>query len=296
MNKKAQKFLCSLGIDSFKGQTIFLSGGTSGIGYEAALMLSEMGASLIIGARNKEKAHKVEETIKSINSEAKIRFLFYEQSDVVSIQQLGESLKGTKLDVAILNAGVFHPQKGSQASNKCSLTFMTNAVGSYALAFSLASSHPETRIVLVSSLAKRRPKSYDYQTCLTSKPLPRFREYCVSKEAIANTFYLLKNNKHSAMLVEPGVVATNIYRNFPKWIMPLARSFMSLVALPSWKGALPLVVASSLTTPDFSYYRPSSFFGIYGYPKLTKEKRKDHLDCENLRLTMKNVFNIDGDF
>lgn len=89
--------------ERFKGKTIFISGGSSGIGLEMCKEFLAEGAKVIIAARNKAK---LEETQKAINSD-KLEIIQWDIADFASYKNKFDELKMfDDIDVFINNAGV----------------------------------------------------------------------------------------------------------------------------------------------------------------------------------------------
>ncbi|MFJ8363981.1 SDR family NAD(P)-dependent oxidoreductase [Streptomyces sp. NPDC093984] len=87
----------------FENQTALVTGSTSGIGREAALLLAEQGASVIVSGRN---ATKGAETVAAIEAAGgKATFVAVDLSDLESVRRLAE--QAGDVDVLVNNAGAF---------------------------------------------------------------------------------------------------------------------------------------------------------------------------------------------
>ncbi|MGW0086456.1 SDR family NAD(P)-dependent oxidoreductase [Streptomyces sp. NPDC003393] len=87
----------------FENQTALVTGSTSGIGREAALLLAEQGASVIVSGRN---AAKGAETVAAIEAAGgKATFVAADLSDLDSVRRLAE--EAGDVDVLVNNAGAF---------------------------------------------------------------------------------------------------------------------------------------------------------------------------------------------
>jgi Short-chain alcohol dehydrogenase of unknown specificity len=98
-------------IGSLEGKTIIITGGSSGIGLEAARVLSSKGANVIIAVRNLEKGESAAREIKEVYPKAIIEVMHIELSDLESVKKFAETfaLKYSRLDILINNAGVMVP-------------------------------------------------------------------------------------------------------------------------------------------------------------------------------------------
>jgi NAD(P)-dependent dehydrogenase (short-subunit alcohol dehydrogenase family) len=154
---------------------ILISGGTSGIGFEAAMALCYRGGEVVIACRNKEKAEKAKALITREVPSAKLSFVYYDQSIPASIALLGEELAKEPFDAIVLNAGIYYPEKGAAAPDGTSLTFQTNAVGTYRFFQALYAHHPHSRYVFVNSIANKRPRRGILLLILVGTAIPAMR-------------------------------------------------------------------------------------------------------------------------
>ncbi|KAK2759759.1 hypothetical protein FQN54_002493 [Arachnomyces sp. PD_36] len=95
---------------SFDGKTILLTGGSDGIGLEAAVKFLRLGASSVtIGARNTEKAEKAKAEIEQrAERPGTVRIWPLEMNNYKSVAEFAEraSKELPRIDVALLNAGL----------------------------------------------------------------------------------------------------------------------------------------------------------------------------------------------
>lgn len=99
---------------SFHGKTILITGATSGLGFEASLKFLQQGvSSLIISSRNHARGQQVKHELESRTGctgavEVWPLDMSSFQSVVEFASRVNSELKGRKLDVVILNAGIMH--------------------------------------------------------------------------------------------------------------------------------------------------------------------------------------------
>ena len=95
---------------SFNGKTILITGGTAGLGFEAAIKFVALGAStLIIGARNPEKAMKAKEAIEArTNRRGVVQIWELDMNTYSSVKAFANRVNRDieHLDIAELNAGL----------------------------------------------------------------------------------------------------------------------------------------------------------------------------------------------
>jgi NAD(P)-dependent dehydrogenase (short-subunit alcohol dehydrogenase family) len=98
---------------SFDGQTVLITGGTTGLGLAAAIHFATLGADVIITFRAEGRAETAKERIEKtakIQGEDRVIALPLDMSSYASCIAFIEQLKGCltspgQLDVAVLNAG-----------------------------------------------------------------------------------------------------------------------------------------------------------------------------------------------
>jgi NAD(P)-dependent dehydrogenase (short-subunit alcohol dehydrogenase family) len=87
----------------FENQTALVTGSTSGIGRETALLLAEQGASVIVSGRNAAKGAQTVAVIEAAGGKA--TFVAADLSDLESVRRLAE--QAGDVDVLVNNAGAF---------------------------------------------------------------------------------------------------------------------------------------------------------------------------------------------
>jgi len=257
-------------VPSLKGKRVLLTGGTSGLGFQAARQLLYKGSNLTIACRSETKAERCKEILLKEFPNAELFFVFYDQARPESIQSLVKALEGQEFFSIVLNAGVFNPPKAlSVCPDGTSLTFMTNAVGTYLLFKGLAKSHPSSRYVFVSSLVSRYPLKGDYSAFLGKNPRGAFLKYGVSKRAVMAIYEnAFEKTALDVSIMSPGIARTEIIRGYQRWFQRLAAGFMSLFFHPAWKGALGITYLASGEGPRGAYAAPDDWFRIDGFPHL----------------------------
>ncbi|MCH3909917.1 MAG: SDR family NAD(P)-dependent oxidoreductase [Bacilli bacterium] len=271
---------------------VLVSGATSGIGYECALDLASLGAEVYVAVRNKEKAKKAEEDILLLCPEAKLHFCFYDQSKPESIKALSEELKDIHFDSIVLNAGIYYPKKGSVVEDGTSLTFMTNAVGTYLFFSYFYLYHKDSRYVFVNSVANSTPKDA-YESYLGQDIHSRNKSYSVSKRAVMNVFGYALLLGADATLTHPGITRSNILREFAPWIKKAGNNFLYLFSHKPWKACLGMVYLASMKGKRGDYVVPRGLFHFSGYPKTIRfPKRKVYKKYDKLIKLLRSRYGI----
>ena len=73
------------------GKLVIITGATGGIGLEAALVLAEKGAEVVLAARNPDKGDQAERLIRSRHPEALVRFERLDLADLSSVAAFAEA-------------------------------------------------------------------------------------------------------------------------------------------------------------------------------------------------------------
>lgn len=108
---------------SFRGKTVLVTGANTGLGFEAAVKYSALGADkLILGVRTREKGEATRRRIlaRTARPESTIVVVTVDLSTFDSVRSFIAALEGvtTRLDVALLNAGLGNPSYETAPSGR----------------------------------------------------------------------------------------------------------------------------------------------------------------------------------
>lgn len=293
-------------IGSLEGKTIIITGGSSGIGLEAAKGLSSKGAEVILAVRNMEKGEQAMKLIKELSPDSKIEVMHIELSDLESVKLFAESfaLKHKKLDMLINNAGVMVPPL-KHTKQGYELQFGTNHLAHYTLTgllLPLMTGVPGSRVVTVSSIAARGGK-INFNNLDAKKGYIPFKFYSQSK--YANLLFgkkldnILKERgaETISIICHPGVSATNLTSRGSGKPSPGILSWgFRLIGQPASMGALPTLFAA--TQPGLKggeFIGPDGWDNWRGYPVVTNELQKHYKesDAEELWRVSKEITGIE---
>ncbi|MBP6365186.1 Cyclopentanol dehydrogenase [bioreactor metagenome] len=272
-------------IGSLEGKTIIITGGSSGIGLEAARVLSSKGANVIIAVRNLEKGESAAREIKEVYPKAIIEVMHIELSDLESVKKFAETfaLKYSRLDILINNAGVMVPPL-KLTKQGYELQFGTNHLAHFALTgllLPLMKDIPGSRVVTVSSIAARGGKIH-YDNLDAKKGYGAFKFYSQSK--YANLLFgkrldnILKGRSYQtkSIVCHPGVSATNLTSRGSGKPSPGILSWgFRLVGQPAHMGALPTLFAA--TEPNLKggeLIGPDGWDNWRGYPAVSNDMNR----------------------
>jgi NAD(P)-dependent dehydrogenase (short-subunit alcohol dehydrogenase family) len=259
-------------IPSQNGKVVIVTGSSSGIGYEAARVLANKEAKVIIAVRNLDKGETAKEKILSQNENAEVEIMKIDLSDLSSVKEFADEFvkKYDKLDILINNAGVMIPPY-SKTKDGFELQMGTNHFGHFALTLQLLDlikSTPNSRIVTVSSGAHKFGNINFDDLNWDSRKYKPMRSYGDSK--IANLYFTLElakrisGNDNNALVTaaHPGWTATDLQRHSGLF------DFMNrFFAMSIEQGTLPtLRAATDLNAQSGDYYGPHAFGEWRGYP------------------------------
>jgi NAD(P)-dependent dehydrogenase (short-subunit alcohol dehydrogenase family) len=260
------------------GQTVVITGATSGLGLESARRLSTAGANVIVTARTDEKGRAAVQTVQShLQSMGLeypnqcIRYKLLDLDDLSSVRRFAvdwenssdnnDTLVPQKIDVLLNNAGIMALPTRQLTVDGYERQMQSNHLGHFLLTGLLVPYLSDTaRIVTVSSSAhqipgSRRGMQWDYCWNAESSGYGAWKSYGQSK--LANVLFTQELQRRAraagrnwtCTTLHPGVVRTDLAR----YMMPETTSAQSgrRTTAPSWWSRLALTGMSwFLKTPE----------------------------------------------
>jgi NAD(P)-dependent dehydrogenase (short-subunit alcohol dehydrogenase family) len=274
-------------IPDLSGRIMVVTGGNSGLGFEAVKAFAENGAEVILASRSTEKGENAKKEMGPVKG--KIEVMQLDLMDFASIKSFAENFKKKyqKLDVLLNNAGImttpyFLTKDGLEAQNG------TNHFGHFALTgqlFELIKNTPNSRIVNVSSMAHKQGKmDFDNFLFEGGRGYSSMKSYGRSKLSNLLFTYELQRKIEAAginsisVAAHPGVSNTNLARFLEdkliyKILMPLMSSFIQSQEM----GALPEIRAAVDTNVQGGeYYGPNGFREMKGFPVKVPSNAASH--------------------
>ena len=92
---------------SLVGVNVAITGATGDLGTETCKHLASMGANIILVNRSLEKSTKLKNELFNAFSQIKVDIVIADLSDFESVKNATDQLKQLKIDVLILNAGIY---------------------------------------------------------------------------------------------------------------------------------------------------------------------------------------------
>jgi NAD(P)-dependent dehydrogenase (short-subunit alcohol dehydrogenase family) len=239
--------------DELRGKVCLITGGSRGIGRAAAVDLAEMGARVVIVARDTERgAAAVAEIERKTGHTAGL--LLADLSSLEGVRQVAQEYREgyDRIDVLVNNAGAVFTQR-SLTVDGFERTFALNHLAYFLLTnllIDLLRTDAPSRIVNVSSRA-HKGAVLDFDDLQSEQKYAGFRAYGRSK--LANILFThelarrLEGTGVTANCLHPGVVSTGFNKNngiLVRLGMTIARPFL----ISAEKGAHTIVYLAS--SPD----------------------------------------------
>jgi NAD(P)-dependent dehydrogenase (short-subunit alcohol dehydrogenase family) len=230
-------------LGSMKGQTVLITGASTGLGLESAKRLAAAGATVILTSRNNSKGENAVNSVKEyirekgIQTESGIYNLVLDLDDLESVKQFPSSYKTLGLgDISVLmnNAGVMAIQNRELTKDGFERTFQSNHLGHFALTAGLFPllSRSGAKVINVSSEAYNfasdgRAQGLDMENLNGEKSYGAWSSYGLSK--LSNILFTQELQRRAdangeewltTVALHPGAVSTDLGRNIigqEKW-------------------------------------------------------------------------------
>jgi len=222
---------------TMKAKVVMVTGANSGIGKAASLALAEMGATVVMVARSKERGEAARSEIVRKSQNNAVDLLLADLSSLESVRILSSEFqkKYSSLHVLINNAGLFNQRRRVPADGYEN-TFATNYLAPFLLTnlqLDLLKASAPSRIINVSSVGHYNGH-INFEDLNLENDYGGWKAYGQSKLALVLfTHELAKKLQGTGVTVNavhPGTVATNIWSR-PLgpvgFIMALPKLFMT---------------------------------------------------------------------
>jgi NAD(P)-dependent dehydrogenase (short-subunit alcohol dehydrogenase family) len=243
-----------------------VTGANTGLGFETARGLLQVGFEVVITSRNLERGEKAVARLKSEYPKGQISALALDLSNQSSVRAFAPRFTQAqkKWDVLVLNAGAKVLSSYQETDSGIEYHFGVNAVGHFALVADLLALRAEVaRVVSVSSIVARfapsalgpagSPKSYSAGASYSASKLSN---YLFAIE-LQNRF---GSESFSSLAAHPGFAKAEPYG--PK----STRFFESFMAQSAAKGALPIIEAATDSSLPGGSYRVPKILELWGEP------------------------------
>ncbi|MEV4417765.1 SDR family NAD(P)-dependent oxidoreductase [Catellatospora sp. NPDC049609] len=276
------------------GRVAVVTGANTGIGYAAAHVLAERGATVVLACRDPRRAADAVARLRAAAPGARVETLALDLADLASVRAAAAELRERhpEIDLLVNNAGVMWPPRGTTADG-FELQFGTNHLGHFAftgLVLDRLLPVAGSRVVTVSSIGHRSGR-IDFDDLQSERGYGRHRAYAQSKLANLMFTYELQRRLDvvgaptAAVAAHPGGAATELTRNSPPLIRRLFPVVGPLISQSAERGALPTLRAA--TDPDVrggEYYGPDGLGEVRGHPRRVGSSARSHDKLAQRRL------------
>lgn len=264
------------------GKICIVTGSNTGIGKETARGLAQRGATVVMACRDVAKAEAARDDIARSTGRKDVTVLALDLGSKQSIRAFAERFRAShdRLDVLVNNAGLWTTSR-STTKDGLEATFGVNHVGTHLLTRELLpllrKSAPSRVVVLSSSLHYRGKMAWD-DLQFERRKYDGSAAYSQSK--LANVLFTkalarrLEGTGVTVNAVHPGVVATELIRDYPRILVKLFHLFL----LTPEKGAacsLHVAAAPELAGVTGEYFEKSKI-------KLASKDARDEAAQERL--------------
>ena len=277
-----------------RGRIALVTGGNSGIGWDAARVLATLGAQVLLACRSPERGNDAVRRIRAICPEADVTFLALDLADLDSVRSAAARFRSDHARLALLinNAGLMAiPEQRTAQGFEMQLG--VNHLGHFALTGLLLPAlraAPGSRVVTVSSTG-HRPGRIRFDDLNWQSGYKPWAAYFQSK--LANLLFTYELQRRldatrvatAALAAHPGGSKTNLGHENPGGLInaalqrlrPLIERF---VLQSSEMGALPTLRAA--VDPEArggEYYGPGGFGEQTGHPvRVDSSKRSKDVE------------------
>lgn len=251
-------------------KTCAITGCSSGIGLATAIELAKQGYQILMIVRNNEKSEKAFQRIKQESGSENIIQFFTDLSSIKSIKKTAEEIKKriSIIDILINNAGVF-TKKYQKTEDGIELTIAVNYLATFTLTnFLLPIIDKESgKIINLSSELYKKGKINPDKLFevdkfngnaiyANSKLMVNYFTYELAKR--------LENEGISVNCVHPGVVGTDIFREYAKWFNFILNLFITKPEIGA-KSVLNLVLNHKLDNVSGKYFNKTKEDSAFSY-------------------------------
>ena len=282
-------------LNKMNSRIILITGSTDGIGKITATELARQGHTVIVHGRNKAKAEKVCEEIKTETGNDKTDHIIADLLSLTDIKKMSEEFKirYNHLDVLINNAGAFFGKVRETTKEGFEKTITLNLFAPFLLTQLLLPSLEKSssaRIINLYSAMHKNGGKPDFNNFQSEKVYAPNKAYGLSK------LYLIWTTQHLAKILKekginnvtvnachPGAVATNFGQDVDKgflfniifkaalWVMPKpevgARTSIYLATSPEMEGVTGKFFGykKNEEKPDDKYYSTENEQKVWDY-------------------------------
>jgi NAD(P)-dependent dehydrogenase (short-subunit alcohol dehydrogenase family) len=280
--------------DGLAGKTFVVTGGNSGIGFEAARALASRGGDVILACRNPAKAGDALDRIRADDADAQVELMQLDLASLASVRDFAKMFgeRRSRIDVLINNAGVMALPL-CRTDDGFEMQIGTNHLGPFALTGLLLPhllGKPGARVVNVSSTMHKIGRVHVDDLNYERRKYSKWPAYGQSK--LANLYFTYelqrrldaagKSDQLITAACHPGYASTNLQSAGPrmagsKFMENAAALLTRVMSQPAAMGALPTIYAAVHPAVEpAGYYGPDGFQELWGHPKKVPSTSRSH--------------------
>jgi NAD(P)-dependent dehydrogenase (short-subunit alcohol dehydrogenase family) len=240
-----------------RGKVCLITGANSGIGKATALGLANMGATVVMVCRNRNRGDKAFNAIRKESGNDAVHLLIADLSTKSAIHNLVAEFKDrfSRLDVLVNNAAIL-TRKRRLTSDRIETQFFVNHLAPFLLTHLLIDvlkANAPSRIVNVASTA-HSSGTLNFDDLQGEKRYKGWQTYANTKLAnVLFTYELarrLEGTNVTATCVHPGVTHTNLLSNYSFFLNVLFHLLQRFFRQPDEGAMTPVYLASSPEVED----------------------------------------------
>ncbi|GAA2250638.1 MULTISPECIES: SDR family NAD(P)-dependent oxidoreductase [Kitasatospora] len=220
------------------GRTALVTGASSGIGWEAARLLADQGATVIVHARTADEGERaLERLVARGASRSQLHMVAADFTRLASVANLADTITGTfpALHLLINNAAIMAPERCTLTDDGVEVSFQVNFLAAHLLAKLLQSplaAAGGARVINVSS-SLHRTASMNWTDPNRVKKYSRVAAYAQSQLALsmATRYMAPEASGITAVSVNPGLCDTALLPLYGRVGAPPAEGAAAVVRL-----------------------------------------------------------------
>lgn len=257
--------------ESLDGKCVAITGSTGGLGKEICKYVLELGGSLVLVDRNRERSKKNKSELVAEFKDADIRLVSADLESIASVRNAVEQLKNMEVDIFLHNAGAYSIPRHSTDTGYENV-FTINFVSPYYMIRELLPSlrEREGRVVVVGSIAHNYSKIDENDIDFSTRKQAS-KVYGNAKRYLMFSLYELFENEEKVTLsvTHPGITFTNITSHYPKLIFAIIKHPMKIIFMKPKKAALSIIKGLFEATEYHTWIGPR-VFNVWGLPSKKK--------------------------
>ena len=266
-------------LGSLLGKTYVITGASSGTGFEAARILLEKGARVIMLNRNPAKSEEIARELRQrVGESSDVQWIQMDLSDLSSVRRAAAELLACapRIDALLCNAAVAQVPKQVFTTDGFESHLGTNHYGHFALQAALFERIEDSqgRIVVMSSLGyKMGLKTIQFDDMNWDRNYHQNKTYCHSKLAQMMAAYELQDRIKAAgkqtkvYVCHPGASRTSLIETNANAVSRVMFSVMALLPIvqSAERGAYPMILcATQEGLEERAFYGPTGFMETTG--------------------------------